>query len=73
MAARTMGRGKITQLDLRRIKAEYFPGLDPAQIGLFLFNEKKPQRWTMLVEKVLSEAKLRRRRPVNADACLPSK
>lgn len=53
MAARTMGRGKITQLDLRRIKAEYFRGLDPAQIGLFLFNERKPQRWTLLIEKVL--------------------
>lgn len=68
MAARTMGRGKITQLDLRRIKAEYFPGLDPAQIGLFLFNERSPQRWTLLVEKVLSEAKLRKRRPATDGA-----
>jgi hypothetical protein len=70
MAARTMGRGKITQLDLRRIKAEYFKGLDPAQIGLFLFNERKPQRWTLLIEKVLSEAKLRKRRPATGGAAM---
>ena len=62
-----MGRGKITQLDLRRIKAEYFRGLDPAQIALFLFKEPSPYRYTMLVEKVLSEAKLRRRVPGATD------
>lgn len=67
MAARTMGRGKITQLDLRRIKAEYFRGLDPAQIALFLFKEPSPYRYTMLVEKVLSEAKLRRRVPARRE------
>lgn len=67
MAARTMGRGKITQMDLRRIKTEYFPGLDPAQIALFLFKEPSPYRYTMLVEKVLSEAKLRRRIPARQE------
>lgn len=46
----------------RRIKAEYFYPLDPAQVALFVFGESVTGNYTRFVERVLSEGELRRER-----------
>lgn len=58
---RIRGVRALTQGDLRRIKAEYFPGLDPAQIALYIYGEQAPHNRTLVIERVLSEAGLRKR------------